>query len=33
MLAIYASTLFDYALDYIRAMGQTVPQASGLFVR
>jgi len=33
MLAIYASTLFGYALERIRAMGEAVPQASGLFVR
>jgi len=32
MLAIYASTLFSYALDRIRAMGEAVPQASGLCV-
>ena len=33
MLAIYATTLFGYALEHVRAMGQTVPHASGLFVR
>lgn len=33
MLAVYASTLFGYALERVRAMGEAVPQASGLFVR
>ena len=33
MLAIYASTLFDYALDRVRGMREAVPQAAGLFVR
>ena len=31
MLAVYAATLFGYALDRIRAMGDVVPQASRLF--
>jgi type III secretion protein T len=33
MLAVYASTLFDYALDEIRAMKNTVPRASQMLVR
>lgn len=33
MLAIYTSTLFDYALDRVRAMRETVPRAVDLIRR
>jgi type III secretion protein T len=33
MLALYGTTLFDYAMDRIRAMRETVPQARELMVR
>jgi type III secretion protein T len=33
MLAIYGTTLFDYAFDSIRALDQTVPRATDMLVR
>jgi type III secretion protein T len=33
MLAVYGTTLFDYALDRIRALDQTVPRAVDMLVR